>query len=135
MPSEETRGRGRYILFLYLPFSLSYTSQTVSQDHCSGISHVHFTVPPNPNLHLVISPTPYPSLAHHNSPLCARYVASAVSDSVTLWTVARQALLSVGFSRQEYHSGVPCFLQGIFQSRNQILISCGSWIAGRFFYP
>ena len=27
---------------------------------------------------------------------------------VTLWTVAHQAPLSMGFSRQEYWSGVPC---------------------------
>ena len=27
---------------------------------------------------------------------------------VTLWTVAYQALLSVGFSKQEYWSGLPC---------------------------
>ena len=27
---------------------------------------------------------------------------------VTLWTVARQAPLSMGFSRQEYWSGLPC---------------------------
>ena len=33
---------------------------------------------------------------------------SVVSDSATPWTVARQALLSVGFSRQEDWSGVPC---------------------------
>ena len=30
-----------------------------------------------------------------------------VSDSVTPWTVACQAPLSMGFSRQEYCSGVP----------------------------
>ena len=30
------------------------------------------------------------------------YVASVVSDSVTPWTVAHQAPLSMGFSRQEY---------------------------------
>ena len=35
-----------------------------------------------------------------------------MSDSVTPWTVARQAHLSVGFSRQEYWSGI--LLQGIF---------------------
>ena len=34
-------------------------------------------------------------------------VTSVVSDSVTLWTVAQQAPLSMGFSRQEYGS-VPC---------------------------
>ena len=27
---------------------------------------------------------------------------------VTPWTVARQAFLSMGFSRQEYWSGLPC---------------------------
>ena len=31
-----------------------------------------------------------------------------MSDSVTPWTVARQAPLSLGFSRQEYWSGLPC---------------------------
>ena len=32
---------------------------------------------------------------------------SVVFNSVTLWTVARQASPSVGFSRQEYWSGLP----------------------------
>ena len=32
---------------------------------------------------------------------------SVVSDSATPWTVARQALLSMGFSRQDYCSGWP----------------------------
>ena len=36
-----------------------------------------------------------------------RSVASVVSDSVTLWTVAYQALLSMEFSRQEYWSRLP----------------------------
>ena len=31
---------------------------------------------------------------------------------VTPWTVARQAPLSMGFSRQEYWSGLPCPLPG-----------------------
>ena len=31
---------------------------------------------------------------------------------VTLWTVARQAPLSIGFSRQEYWSGLSCFSPG-----------------------
>ena len=34
-------------------------------------------------------------------------VASVMSDSVTLWTVALQAPLSMGFPRQEYWSGLP----------------------------
>ena len=37
---------------------------------------------------------------------------SCVRLSVTLWTVACQAPLSVGFSRQEYWSGVPFPLSG-----------------------
>ena len=36
------------------------------------------------------------------------YVTSVVSDSVILWTVAHQAPLSIGFSRQEYWSVLPC---------------------------
>ena len=32
---------------------------------------------------------------------------SGVQLSVTLWTVTRQALLSMGFFRQEHWSGVP----------------------------
>ena len=35
-------------------------------------------------------------------------VASVVSDSVTPGTVARQAPLSMGFSKQEYWSRLPC---------------------------
>ena len=39
--------------------------------------------------------------------MCLCVHARAVSDSVTPWTVAHQAL-SMGFSRQEYWSGLPC---------------------------
>ena len=44
------------------------------------------------------------------SPLCvcACSVASVVSDSVTLCTVAHQAPLSMRFSGQEYWTGLPC---------------------------
>ena len=31
-----------------------------------------------------------------------------MSDSVNLWTITFQAPLSMGFSRQEYWSGLPC---------------------------
>ena len=37
----------------------------------------------------------------------SRYVTSVVSDFATLWTVAHQASLSMGSSRQEYWSGLP----------------------------
>ena len=39
--------------------------------------------------------------------VCACSVASVLSDSTTLWTVAHQAPVSMGFSRQEYCSGLP----------------------------
>ena len=41
---------------------------------------------------------------------CARMLShfTRVQPFVTLWTVARQAPLSMGFSRQEYQSGLPC---------------------------
>jgi len=38
---------------------------------------------------------------------CESISHSVVSNSVTPWTVAHQALLSMGFSRQEYWSGLP----------------------------
>ena len=40
--------------------------------------------------------------------LCVLGCFSRVRLFATLWTVARQAPLSMGFSRQEYWSGLPC---------------------------
>ena len=37
---------------------------------------------------------------------CMRAIASVEYDSATLWTAAHQASLSMGFSRQEYQSGL-----------------------------
>ena len=60
--------------------------------------------------------------------LCSFSVASVVSNSVTLWTVAHQAPLSTGFSRQECWRGLP--LQWIsssrrsFQPRDQPCVFC-----------
>ena len=39
-------------------------------------------------------------------PMC--WVASVMSNSLTPWTVAHQAPLSMEFSRQEYWSGLTC---------------------------
>ena len=39
--------------------------------------------------------------------LCVYQVISVMSDSVTLWTVAHKAPLSMGFPRQEYQNGLP----------------------------
>ena len=49
-----------------------------------------------------------------------------------LWTTARQAPMSMGFSRQEYWSGLLLLLQGIFltQGSNLHLSSSLYWQAG-----
>ena len=39
---------------------------------------------------------------------CVLSCFSRVQLLVILWTIACQALLSIGFSRQEYWSGLPC---------------------------
>ena len=47
---------------------------------------------------------------------------SVVSDSFAIpWTVECQAPLSMGFPRQEYWSGLPFILQGIFPSQGSTL--------------
>ena len=43
---------------------------------------------------------------HVNGCMLSRF--SCVQFFVTLWTVAHQVPLSMGFSRQEYWSGLPC---------------------------
>ena len=40
--------------------------------------------------------------------LCCAWLLSHVRLFATPWTAARQAPLSMGFSRQEYWSGLPC---------------------------
>ena len=40
--------------------------------------------------------------------VCACSVDSIVFDSTTPWTIIHQAPLSMGFSRHEYWSGLPC---------------------------
>ena len=53
---------------------------------------------------------------------------------VTLWTVAHQAPLSMGFSRQEYWSGLPCPPPGDLPNPGIEPISLMSpAMAGRFF--
>ena len=49
-----------------------------------------------------------PSVQNLTNSLMCLHVCSVMSDSfATLWTVAHQAPLSMGFSRQEYWSGLP----------------------------
>ena len=59
---------------------------------------------------------------------------SAVSDSVTLWTIAHHTPLSAGFFQAWILQWLPFPSPGgPSQPRNQIHISCVSCLAGRFF--
>ena len=59
---------------------------------------------------------------------------SHVQLFVTLWTVACQSPLSMGFSRQEYWNGLPCPLPGDLPNSRMELTSPESLaLAGRFF--
>ena len=59
---------------------------------------------------------------------------SHVQLYVTLWAVTHQALLSMGFSRQEYWSGLPCLLSGDLSDPGIKPTSLMSpALAGRFF--
>ena len=56
-------------------------------------------------------------------------VLSHVQLSVTLWTIACQVPLDMGFSKQKYWSGVPFPFPGIFptQGSNQTLLHLLHW--------
>ena len=51
---------------------------------------------------------------------------------VTPWTVALQAPLSMGFSRQEYWSGLPCPIQEIYPTQDRTCVSYVSCIGRQF---
>ena len=68
--------------------------------HCLGAQGHQDLGPENSTRRGLLSAPPQPlALSEH--------ACSVVSDSVTPWTVACQAPLSMGFSRQEYWSGLP----------------------------
>ena len=74
-------------------------------------------------------PQDFPCLLVHNY-----IILSSIRLFATLWTVARQASLSIGFSRQEYWSRLPCPpFRGSSWPRNQTHVSCISCTAGEFF--
>ena len=65
--------------------------------------------------------------------VCARSLQSCLTV-VTPWTVAHQAPLSMGFSRQEYWSGLPCLPLGDLPDPGIKPASLSSpALAGRFF--
>ena len=68
---------------------------------------------------------------HSLSSRCAVFRCSVTSDSATPWTVAPQAPLSMGFSRQEYWNGLPCSPPGDLPNRG--IKPKSPYIAGGFF--
>ena len=63
-------------------------------------------------------------------------VCSIVSDSVIPWTVAHQAPLSTGFSRQEYWSGLPFAPPGDLPNPGiEPMPLMSPAFVGGFFYP
>ena len=75
--------------------------------------------------------TPYDNLM--DVPACMLSHFSRVQLFVTLSTVACQAPLSVGFSRQEYWSGLPHSLPGDLPEPGIEPASMSPALAGRFF--
>ena len=66
--------------------------------------------------------------------MCTPSCFSLVQLSVVLWTVARQPPLSMGFSRQDYWSGIPCPPPGDLRDPGFKPISpTFPALAGRFF--
>ena len=112
--------------------------------NCLNLSHTLHT-----QIHTHTSVTPYSKndtfLTTNNllkvleGPMCCAvlHLFSQVWLFSTLWTVARQAPLSMGFSRQEYWSGLPGPYPGDFTNPG-IEPMCPAFpalqaIAGRFF--
>ena len=94
-----------------------------------------------PGLHPLATPLGHPLLTKPALRQALLYVMcvhaqsfSCVRLSVTLWTVARQAPLSIGFSRQEYWSGLsrPLFSRGSSQPSDQTMSLTLPVLAGEF---
>ena len=93
--------------------------------------HAAMKTHPQPKIKTKTSRKPqnFPCLLVHNY-----IVLSSIRFFATLWTVARQASPSIGFSRQEYWSRLPCPpFRGSSWPRNQTRVSCISCTAGGFF--
>ena len=65
---------------------------------------------------------------------CVCSVASVAFNSTTLWAVAHQAVLSMGFSRQEHWSGLSCLPpEDLPYSETEALCLISPALAGEFF--
>ena len=96
------KGSPRILEWVAFPFS---SRSSLIQESNWGLLHCR-----QPLYHLSYQGSPrydmYIYILYIHVRVCQ--VSSVVSNSVTLWTVARQAPFSTGLSRQEYWSGLPC---------------------------
>ena len=101
--------------------NISYKIKVLSDSHCQS----HFFFPLNEYLHelsIESEKVKVKSLSH-------------VWLLVTPWTVTCQAPLSMGFSREEYWSGIPQpSSRGSSGPRDRIFVSCSSCIVRRWFF-
>ena len=104
------------VLFLHLImllFGFAFTVKKYIYDPSSNISHL-------------FCKSPFQSFKYHNYYqfdflvnvcVCMLSCFSCVQLFMNLWTVGCQASLSMGLSRPEYWSGLPCLPQGIFPTQ------------------
>ena len=95
---------------------------TGSSRCCTPSKHLHIT---SYSLKSDLSLFSLPG-GHSRQNIGGGLVAKSCPTLVTLWTVACQAPLSMGFSRQEYWCGLRFLLQGLFltQGSNLDLLHC-----------
>ena len=87
------------------------------------------------NFHLKIEKVwKFQSQLLHQVCACVLSCFNRVRLFATMWTVACQAPLLMGFSQQEYWSGFPFPPPEIFWPRDQTLVSCLSCIARQVLY-
>ena len=115
------------------PCSILHTSLAYDCHHYFAIACLHFWSS-RINCSSRTECTPYLLCILTILCVCACLVAQLCGLSVTPWTVAHQALLSMGFLRQEYWSGVPFPTSGDLSSPGIKPISCFSYIGRWILY-
>ena len=117
---------------LYLSLPLKIVHKSISAFHGTK-DHIVYG--------LTKIPTKFSNISHETSNILEgledhskQYVASHFSRVqlfVTLWTIGSQVPLSMGFSRQEYWTGLPCLIQGNFPTQGlnlRLSPAFGRWI-------
>ena len=119
--------------FLVCPWYASYPRASENLLICVSQKSVEWTLHPKTNLKRQSAHEKILSVIRDASVLGCF---SRVRLFATLWTVARQASLSVGFTRQEYWSGLPCLSLGDLPDwpRNWTGVSYVSCNGGRIFF-